>query len=46
MTISDDGRGFDQQRIKPRGLMNMRERAIRLGGKCEIKSEIGHGTTI
>ena len=48
LSISDDGRGFDIDRAerKTLGLLGMKERAIMIGGKLEIKSEPGRGTTI
>jgi PAS domain S-box-containing protein len=47
--VSDDGRGFDP--IRPasaihRGIEGMRERAELLGGRLEIQSELGSGTTV
>jgi PAS domain S-box-containing protein len=53
LKIQDDGRGFDTRRSKSGkgtghglGLSNMRERAMSLGGSCEILSVSGKGTTI
>jgi PAS domain S-box-containing protein len=47
MEISDDGCGFDVQKVKPGlGLHDMEERTERLGGRLEIASEPGAGTTI
>lgn len=54
LKIQDDGRGFDPQKIKRHkkekghglGLTNMRERALSLGGSCEIESSPKAGTTI
>jgi len=55
LEISDNGRGFDTEeilsdRFKPEmggnGLVNIRRRALELGGACRIESEIGKGTTI
>jgi signal transduction histidine kinase len=53
LRIQDDGRGFVPQRIKARqgkwrgiGLTNMRERALSLGGACEVLSTPKKGTTI
>lgn len=54
LRIQDDGRGFDVKKTQPRkrekghglGLTNMRERALSLGGTCEILSTPKNGTTI
>lgn len=54
LKIQDDGRGFDPKKIHLNkkekghglGLMNMRERALSLGGTCEISSALKKGTTI
>ena len=43
--VTDDGRGFAQRRIGV-GLQAMRERAVELGGTCEITSTPGTGTTV
>lgn len=45
--ITDDGRGFETRAIASGlGLRGMRERALRLGGHLEIRSEPGEGTKI
>ena len=45
--IQDDGKGFEESSIRPgNGLYNMRKRAEELGGKLEIDSKIGVGTTV
>jgi signal transduction histidine kinase len=51
--IQDDGRGFALQRSRARrgkwrgmGLTNMRERALSLGGACEVRSTPKRGTTV
>jgi len=53
LKIQDDGQGFDAKAHKPGGKMrhglgltNMRERALSLGGTCEMISIPGRGTTI
>jgi signal transduction histidine kinase len=48
MEIRDDGRGFDATASFPGhlGLHSMRERVARLGGKFQIESTEGQGTTI
>lgn len=47
--VEDDGRGFDLNQARERGrlgLLGMRERAECLGGRLEVESAIGRGTTI
>ncbi|MFU1794093.1 histidine kinase [Paenibacillus azoreducens] len=48
LSISDDGRGFNQipHKTGSYGLSTMQERAEKLGGKVEIISRQGSGTTI
>jgi PAS domain S-box-containing protein len=53
LKIQDDGQGFNVNALKPGknmrhglGLTNMRERALALGGTCEIKSQPRQGTSI
>lgn len=52
LIIEDDGVGFDVKKAttlkngKGLGLIGMRERAVLVGGKFEIESECGIGTTI
>jgi signal transduction histidine kinase len=47
-TIADDGRGFDLQSIKARGLglLGMEERVRELGGAIDVQSSPGRGTRI
>lgn len=45
--VSDDGVGFDQERTPThRGLYNMRNRAIKLGGSLSIDTSLGRGTRL
>jgi signal transduction histidine kinase len=46
--VSDDGRGFDPEQSRGRGygLVGMRERAELVGGRIEIASKPGGGTTV
>ena len=46
--VEDNGHGFDKpaQQGSPDGLAGMRERLVKLGGRCEIKSAPGQGTSI
>jgi len=46
VTVSDDGRGFDPQRVRGLGLLGMEERVKRLAGKLTIDSKPGSGTTV
>jgi signal transduction histidine kinase len=49
LSVRDDGTGFDAGRrhAEPSlGLLSMRQRAILLGGKVDVESSPGHGTTI
>jgi len=44
--VSDDGRGFDPQRVRGLGILGMEERVRRLGGAFTIDSKPGAGTTL
>jgi signal transduction histidine kinase len=49
--VSDDGRGFDAERLPPPssghfGLFGMRERAEKLNARLTIRSTPGEGTDI
>jgi signal transduction histidine kinase len=50
LEVADDGRGFDPGRLELRskhlGLTSMEERAKELGGRLEIRSSSGLGTTV
>lgn len=48
LEVDDDGRGFDPERVAGtgHGLGNLRERAAALGGRAEISSVPGQGTTV
>jgi signal transduction histidine kinase len=47
LTLSDDGRGFNiAEASEGSGLESMRKRAARLGGKLDIVSSDGKGTTV
>jgi signal transduction histidine kinase len=44
--VSDDGRGFDPQRVRGLGILGMEERVRRLGGTFTIDSKPGGSTTL
>ncbi len=44
--VSDEGRGFADARTGGYGLMGMRERAAGIGGRLEVVSTPGRGTTV
>jgi signal transduction histidine kinase len=50
MTIKDNGKGFDMSSLQAEGtgngLVNMRQRAVEIGGKLEITSGPGEGTKV
>jgi len=56
VTVSDNGAGFDPVAVESNspnssagfcnGLDNMRRRLAELGGRCQVDSRIGHGTTV
>ncbi len=47
LEIKDNGKGFDVEKVKQgNGLKNMTNRAERLGGKLQIESAVGKGTSI
>lgn len=48
LTVQDDGRGFDMTTTRPGGLglASLRERALIAGGTLEVRSRLGHGTSV
>ena len=44
--VSDDGRGFDPNRVRGLGMLGMEERVNRLGGTFTVTSGPGQGVTI
>jgi signal transduction histidine kinase len=48
LLVGDDGRGVDTHPSRPLGfgMVGMRERALFLGGRLQIESEAGHGTSV
>jgi signal transduction histidine kinase len=45
LTVRDDGRGVPEGAVRS-GLLNMRERAVQLGGTCVVESAPGGGTEV
>ncbi len=52
-TVHDNGKGFDVKAVEANydqrgsmGMINMKERAELIGGRLEIQSQPGHGTTV
>lgn len=47
MVLKDNGQGFDMDKLqKGNGLINMKERAKKIGGKLFIESGVGKGTVV
>lgn len=47
ITISDNGKGYQAESIKPgNGINNIKQRCKQLQGSCNIQSAIGQGTTV
>lgn len=46
LTVADDGAGIPARHRVGSGLLNMQDRAERLGGSCSITSLPDHGTTV
>ncbi len=47
MQITDNGCGFDHEKIKPgNGLKNMEKRAAEIKGKLQVESAVGSGTSV
>jgi signal transduction histidine kinase len=48
IVVRDDGQGLDTDQSRPMGLgtVGMKERALLLGGRVRIESELGRGTTV
>jgi signal transduction histidine kinase len=44
--VSDDGKGFQAQRVRGMGILGMEERVKRLGGTLTIQATPGTGTTV
>jgi signal transduction histidine kinase len=46
LDISDDGAGFDAQRVSRSGLKGLEDRIEALGGRLQVTSAPGHGTRL
>ena len=47
LDIRDNGVGFDEQQVRQgNGIKNLRRRAAEMGGKFEVRSQPGQGTTV
>jgi two-component system NarL family sensor kinase len=48
LTVEDNGRGFDYKNTPPTGIgwINIRSRVDYLGGRLEVQSAPGHGTSV
>ena len=46
LSVQDDGKGFVPSQEAGLGILGMRERVMNLGGKLEVNSEPGRGTTV
>lgn len=53
LSVEDEGAGFDPERVmqnqgknRPLGILIMQERAVQLGGKFNVDSQSGGGTTV
>src|SRR5262249_11526487 len=45
-SVRDRGGGFDPRFVRGLGILGMEERVRRLGGRLQIDSQPGHGTTV
>jgi signal transduction histidine kinase len=45
-SVEDDGCGFEPASAKGSGLVGMEDRIASLGGRLEVSSTRGHGTTV
>ncbi|MFZ9627885.1 MAG: PAS domain-containing sensor histidine kinase [Ilumatobacteraceae bacterium] len=46
LTVTDDGGGIPSSHRLGSGLLNMHDRAVRLGGSCTVSSAQPHGTVV
>jgi signal transduction histidine kinase len=46
ITVEDDGKGFDSNRVRGLGLVGMEERVNHLGGMFQVHSVPGYGTKV
>jgi signal transduction histidine kinase len=45
-SVEDDGCGFEPTSAQGSGLAGMEDRIVPLGGRLEVSSALGHGTTV
>ena len=46
LDVRDQGQGFDPAAVTANGLVGMRERALLVGARLEVRSRPGHGTLV
>ena len=46
LSVADDGRGFDPERTRGVGMLGIEERIRQLGGRLQVESAPGKGTTL
>jgi two-component system sensor histidine kinase UhpB len=46
LDVRDQGRGFDPGAVTANGLLGMRERALLVGARLDVRSRPGHGTLV
>ena len=46
LDVCDEGRGFEPGAARANGLLGMRERALLVGARLDIRSRPGHGTSV
>ena len=46
LDVRDEGRGFDPGTVTANGLLGMRERALLVGARLDVRSRPGHGTLV
>jgi two-component system sensor histidine kinase UhpB len=46
LDVRDEGSGFELAGAAANGLLGMRERALLVGARLEVRSRLGHGTLV
>jgi two-component system sensor histidine kinase UhpB len=47
ISVHDNGRGFDPATVSMgNGLLNLQQRMVECGGRFEVQSSVGNGTTV